>query len=360
MGGLVDLLAARREDIIQCFGHQLRELSDAPGPTLLDSLPALLDALEAALRAPGALPSALARRGERPVERPADSGGLARRVRELGLLRDCLLTLLEEPGGVRAEEQRALHHWLDGAVLDAVARWEEARDAELRRTAEYRDRFLGVAGHDLRNPLNAILLSATTLLRDESLPERTVRGLKRMASSAERLGRMIGELLDFTRGRLGAGLALHRKPVDLGAVCRGVVEGLEAATSPGALSLDTEGDVSGEWDADRVTQLVGHLVRSALDASPKDTPVTLRLRGEEDAVRLEVHPGAPLSEAVLPVLFEPFHREARAALGTAPSGLGLGLYLARQLALAHGGTLETRTTPEEGTTFTLRLPRRTP
>jgi signal transduction histidine kinase len=170
---------------------------------------------------------------------------------------------------------------------------------------------------------------------------------------------MIGELLDFTRGRLGAGLVLHRRPVDLGAVCRGVLEGLEEAASPGVTSLHVEGDVSGEWDEDRVRQLVGYLTRGALDASPKDTRVTLSLRGEADAVRLEVHPGAPIAETVLPVLFEPFHREARAAMDATPSGLGLSLYLARQLALAHGGTLEARTTPE-GTTFTVKLPRRAP
>ncbi|EAU68151.1 SdeK [Stigmatella aurantiaca DW4/3-1] len=233
----------------------------------------------------------------------------------------------------------------------------QKRESELRRAAEFRERFLGIVSHDLRNPLNAIALSAGALVREDALPARALKAAGRIVHSTERMGRMIGELLDFTRGRLGGGIPIVRRPGDLRPLCRHVLDELRVARPEREVLLKGEGQFQGDWDGDRLAQLVGNLAKNALDYSPDDTPVTVTLYDDGPRVRLEVHnEGEPIPASMLPELFEPFRRGAKAE-NAKPSGLGLGLFIARQIALAHGGRLEVRSTKDEGTCFTVYLPR---
>ncbi|SEU22612.1 sensor histidine kinase [Stigmatella erecta] len=234
------------------------------------------------------------------------------------------------------------------------------RESELRRAAEFRERFLGIVSHDLRNPLNAISLSAGALVREEGLSARAQKTAGRIVHSTERMGRMIGELLDFTRGRLGGGIPITRRPGDLRPLCRHVLDELRVARPDREVRLKGDGQFQGEWDGDRLAQLLGNLVKNALDYSPEDTPVTVSLHDEGAQVRLEVHnQGEPIPAEILPVIFEPFRRGVKAE-DAKPSGLGLGLFIARQIALAHGGALEVRSSREEGTRFIVSLPRALP
>ncbi|WP_257457419.1 PAS domain-containing protein [Archangium lipolyticum] len=233
-------------------------------------------------------------------------------------------------------------------------------EERLRQTAEFRERFLGIVSHDLRNPLGVITLSANMLLRQETLPERALRLSQRITLNAELMGRMIGDLLDLTRGRLGGGIPIAPAPVDLGLLGRRVLGELEVTHPARELRLEARGDLQGEWDQDRLAQLLGNLLRNALDYSPEDTPVTLTLQDEGPSIRIEVgNRGEPIPVELLPALFEPFRRgELRGHRRS--SGLGLGLYIVQQIALAHAGTIEARSTREEGTVFTVRLPRLVP
>jgi PAS domain S-box-containing protein len=236
----------------------------------------------------------------------------------------------------------------------------QQRERELRRAAEFRERFLGIVSHDLRNPLNAISLSAGALVREEGLSARAQKTAGRIVHSTERMGRMIGELLDFTRGRLGGGIPIARRPGDLRPLCRHVLDELRVARPDREVRLQGEGQFQGEWDGDRLSQLVGNLAKNALDYSPEHTPVTVSLHDEGERVRLEVHNhGEPIPAEILPVIFEPFRRGVKAE-DSKPSGLGLGLFIARQIALAHGGTLEVRSARGEGTRFIVSLPRAAP
>jgi PAS domain S-box-containing protein len=295
-----------------------------------------------------------------------DAEPLLRRVLETGeSVRGCTFS------AIPANDPGVLHHWVsdyfpvraaDGRVLGLGAVVVDVteptrKEEELRRAAEFRERFLGIVSHDLRNPLNAILLSANALMRSDCVVKQHLKAVRRIGDSAERMGRMIGDLLDFTRGRLGGGIPITRTPSNLRHICRHVLEELEAIHLERELRLSATGDFQGEWDADRLAQLLGNLGKNALDYSPEDTPVDFVLSDEGDTVRMAVHnAGTPIPEAQLPHLFEPFRR-AEEGGARVPSGLGLGLYIVQQIAEAHGGTVEVRSREGEGTTFIVSLPR---
>jgi PAS domain S-box-containing protein len=257
-----------------------------------------------------------------------------------------------------------------GAVLTARDETErlalEQQRAEslehLRSTAEFRERILGIVGHDLRNPLNAITLSARVLLVSEALPERELKAVRRIASSADRMVRMIGELLDFTRSRLGGGMPVDPRLADLSSICREALEELETSHPGSRLSLRVLGRGMGEWDAGRLSQVVSNLVGNALQYSPEGSPIHVTVDGREpQEVVLSVHnQGAPIPEHVLPELFEPFRRGSRDPSHSNGGGLGLGLYIVQQIILAHGGTLGAESHEGDGTTFTAKLPRVNP
>jgi signal transduction histidine kinase len=270
-----------------------------------------------------------------------------------------------------ANEPEVLHHWVGdyfpvrardgrvlgvgGVIMDITERKQQ--EVRMRQTAEFRERFLGVVSHDLRNPLNAILLSANALLHTEGIPASHTKMVRRIVTSGERMVRMIGELLDFTRGRLGGGIPIHPQPANLRHLCRHVLEELEVSHPGRELRLKAEGHFLGTWDPDRLTQLLGNLGKNALDYSPASTSVDFTLHDEGDTVRVEVHnEGPPIPCALLSGVFEPFRRAVEGD-GHPTSGLGLGLYIVERIAQAHGGTVAVRSTGEEGTTFTLRLPR---
>ncbi|HEX5753309.1 MAG TPA: ATP-binding protein [Archangium sp.] len=231
----------------------------------------------------------------------------------------------------------------------------------LRSTAEFRERFLGIVGHDLRNPLNAITLSARVLLVSEALPERELKAVRRIASSADRMARMISELLDFTRSRLGGGMPVDPCLADLSVICREALEELETSHPGSRLSLRVLGQGLGEWDAGRLSQVVSNLVGNALQYSPEGSPIRVTVDGRAShEVVLSVHnEGAPIPGDVLPELFEPFRRGTRENAHHG-GGLGLGLYIVQQIILAHGGTLGAESHAGDGTTFTARLPRENP
>jgi len=244
---------------------------------------------------------------------------------------------------------------ISSAVVTFVDVTELRRaEAAARQAAEFGEKLIGIVSHDLRNPLNAIHLSVTQLLHSETLSARDQRAAARVAKSADRMKRMIAELLDFTRGRLGGGIPIHRVPGDLRAVLRQGVEELEAAWPERTLRLKVEpGRYEGAWDADRLVQVVSNLGGNALQYSPQEAPVTFSLVDGGDSVVLEVHnAGNPIPPEALPHLFDPFRRASSEG-----GGLGLGLYIVEQVVRGHGGHIEVASTAEAGTTFRVVLPR---
>ena len=229
--------------------------------------------------------------------------------------------------------------------------------AERERMLEFEQQLIGIVSHDLRNPLNAILLGATALARSEALDERAAKSVRRIQSSAERATRLVKDLLDFTQARLGGGIPLRPGPMDLHALVRQVVEEVEVAYPERQLEVRQKGEARGEWDSDRIAQVVINLVTNALKYSPEDTPVRIITREEESHVSLSVcNAGAPIPSEKLTSIFEPLQR-ATAEVDKSGRSVGLGLYIVKHIVEAHGGTIDVTSTEAEGTRFTVRLPR---
>lgn len=230
---------------------------------------------------------------------------------------------------------------------------------ELKLALGFRDQVMGILGHDLRNPLAAIKAGASLLRRPEAAPADVARVASRIERSVDRAATMIAELLDFTHSRFKGVLPVAPGPCDLAEVCRHVVSELKAGNPDHTIELSVEGDCRGTWDRARLGQLASNLVGNALTHGAPAFPVRVSVRDEGEAVVLEVvNQGQPIPPESLPVIFEPFRRgENRSG---EQQGLGLGLYIVQQIALAHGGTVAVRSTAEAGTTFAVRLPRHGP
>jgi signal transduction histidine kinase len=241
-------------------------------------------------------------------------------------------------------------------VTDEVRSRGEALRQQQERLG-FEQQLIGIVSHDLRNPLAAIRLSAQTLLRGEELDARNTRAALRVQASTERALRLVRDLLDFTRARVGSGIPVERRPLDFHALVRGVVEELEAAYPEREVRLEQSGDGQGAWDEDRMVQVVENLVSNAFKYSPPDTPVRVTTRTGHDGVLLEVHnAGTPIDPELVPRIFEPMQR-AVAGVDAQARSVGLGLYIVKHLVEAHGGAIEVRSAEQEGTTFRVRLPR---
>jgi PAS domain S-box-containing protein len=245
------------------------------------------------------------------------------------------------------------------AIARDISEELRRREAAARRSG-FERQLIGIVSHDLRNPLNGILLSTQTLLRRRGLDERQATGITRIRDAAERMNRMIRDLLDFTQARLGRGLPMECAPLDLHELTRQVVDEVLLAYPDRRIEVVAEGDGHGSWDGDRLAQLLTNLLVNALSYSPPGTPVHVATRGKEDGVVLEVHnEGAPIPTEQLGRLFQPMER-GEIKHDRAGRSIGLGLFIVDSIVRAHGGTIQVRSTAEEGTTFRVWLPRQPP
>ncbi|WP_257457315.1 sensor histidine kinase [Archangium lipolyticum] len=228
---------------------------------------------------------------------------------------------------------------------------------EQKRAEQLRERLVGIVSHDLRSPLQSISLASEMLLRREDIPAPALTGVRRISRSAERMSRMITDLLDFTRARTGGGIPLQRRPGELVDLVRNTLEELEV-THPGRVVLSHgRGPYAGEWDLDRLAQVVTNLVGNALQHGAEDTPVEVDLREDGPELVLTVtNQGTPVPDTLLPHIFDPFRRAGSGA-HSSRQGLGLGLYIVQQIVLAHGGSIAVSSSEATGTRFTVRLPR---
>ena len=226
---------------------------------------------------------------------------------------------------------------------------------ELTETLRLNELFTAVLGHDLRNPLSAILNSANLLERvsKEDVVKQTAT---RMMNSGRRMSRMIDDMLDLTRARLGGGIPLRRQDTDLSQIAQRVIQEAQVSSPEGRFEIHVEGDLAGHWDADRLAQVTSNLIGNALEHGDRKDPIEITLNGtRSERVTLAVTNTGVIPEEVLPHLFDPF-RGGQRHLGRS-DGLGLGLYIVQQIVLAHRGRVNVET-DERRTTFLIEVPRR--
>jgi signal transduction histidine kinase len=229
----------------------------------------------------------------------------------------------------------------------------EAALTDARKTAELREQFIAVLGHDLRTPLASIDGGARILLQTP-LPEKTVRVVERIQRSAARMAGLIDNVLDFARGRLGGGLSLERVPDEgLRPVLEQVIAELQAAWPHRGIHWQLKLERPVFCNRARIAQLLSNLLANALTHGDPAGPVRVYARSSDEGFELSVSNwGEPISPDTVERLFQPF---SRASARPGQQGLGLGLYIASEIARAHDGSL-TVASSEEETRFTLRIP----
>lgn len=255
----------------------------------------------------------------------------------------------------------------DATVVEDVMRFNEGIDQSLARAmttyssevASSRDTFLAVLGHDLRNPLGA-LNSCVTLLSLTKDEAKRRRALAIAASSISTITAMISDLLEYTRSRLGKGVEVLAQPGDIAVLCREVLEEVRMVYPSRVIDTQITMQARAIFDAPRMRQVVTNLLGNAMQHGDSDKPVGLVLEQQRETIKLVVsNHGTPIPEDALQVIFNPLVQIKTAV--TEPherpsTSLGLGLYIAREIVMKHGGTIHVTSTAQNGTAFTVHLP----
>jgi signal transduction histidine kinase len=241
---------------------------------------------------------------------------------------------------------------IDQALTESIARFQ----AKLDRSREL---FVGMLGHDLRTPLSAIVNTARLMLARGTLSSADAKAASNIVSSSEHIKQMLSDLLDITATRLGGSLFIEPESTDLGSMCQQVIAEVQAAYPEHPVVLSLTGDLTGTWDAGRLSQVVSNLVQNALEHGAKHRPVAVSVIGENGDVVLTVHnEGPPIPRSAQQRMFEPMVKAQDITGGQQTSpGLGLGLYIARSIVHAHRGSIDVESSESTGTTFTVRLPK---
>ncbi len=231
------------------------------------------------------------------------------------------------------------------------------RDADATR--EFLQQLLAIVGHDLRNPLHAIAMSADLLRTALVGQPELLDVVKRVCQAADRSTRIASDLLDLSQSQLVGAIAIAPAVVDFGLHARQIVDEYRAAHPDREICLEVRGPAIGTWDGSRLMQALSNLLANAVQHARADRPVTVEVEGTADAMSVAVHNwGTPIPESLKPDLFKPFRRGAQPS--TVEKSLGLGLHIVERIIVAHGGSIELESTAETGTRFRFWLPKSAP
>jgi signal transduction histidine kinase len=328
------------------FASTLPVLGGEAGGSLRNHLPLVLDTIVRDLEQPQSRAESIAKsEGRAPAsltETAAQSHGLARArsgltieqlIAEYRVLRSCVLRLWADahpPDQEAIEDTMRFNEAIDQAVSESVAFYH----AEVER---WRSLFLGVLGHDLRGPLNAMLMAAEVMAR-KAKETAVAEPANALVRNGHRLQTLLDSLLEYNKSALGVGIMIHRSKVDLAALCKDEVDVLRAALPATQIVFKAEGDTSGYFDGSRVREAVANLVFNAAQHGQSVAPVTLMVAVHDGGVQVSTeNETEPIPHEVLQNLFEPLRRYATDAPRDSRGNLGLGLFIVREIARAHGG-----------------------
>lgn len=255
-------------------------------------------------------------------------------------------TIVHDIAAYVARDRDKYEHELLKARKEATRLHAEAKDRAL-----FAEQMIGIVSHDLRNPVSTILL-ATELLRHGELTPQQERTVASIGRAAERATSLIGDLLDFTQARLGAGLSCTPASIDLHTVVADALDELRVAYPDRELRHVRTGNARCNGDAGRVVQLVGNLVSNAIAYGQHGKPVTVTTTGSEPCTLAVHNEGPAIPEPLQAALFEPM---TRGTTTTSARSVGLGLYIVREIVRAHDGEIAVHSSDDDGTTFTVTL-----
>jgi len=234
----------------------------------------------------------------------------------------------------------------------------EAAEEEARRIGTLQERLMAVVGHDLRTPLQAVVLGTQVLTMRGGLSESQATTVARVASSAARMNGIIRDLLDFSRARQGGGIAVNRVPMDATATFQRAVAELQQLHPGRRIAFRAPGELPCTGDPERLLQVASNLVGNALQHGPAEGAVSVEVRGTPREITLSVHnEGPPIPPEARGAIFEPFRRARGDGASELPGSIGLGLFIVREIARAHGGEVICASAEGLGTTFTVTFPR---
>lgn len=275
---------------------------------------------------------------------------------------------MEEYRALRASIHRVVQEHKSEATVDDIVRLQEALDQVIvegvcwygGQIERGRQLFLSIFGHDLRNPISAASMCAEALLLDERLSSESTVAAVRIRNSVVRMSRMIEDLLDFTRTGLGTRLPTARARMDLCAVVAKTIDELRAAHPTRDIRLDAPPELWGDWDSERLAQMMSNLIGNAVQHGDPLSPVSVSLRADPDqVVRITVHNHGPaIAPEFRQKIFDPLVRGVvlEAEFRNSKPSVGLGLYISREIAKAHGGSIDVESSEDQGTTFMVKLP----
>jgi len=250
---------------------------------------------------------------------------------------------------IQLPEVTRFNETIDQAIAELVRRYAGKNEV-------LNDRFVGVLSHELRNPLNTIGLLAQVL--DKSLLEEGQRdSVARIQKNVASISRMIDDLAIMVRSRMALGLSLAKESADLGALTEETLEQLKLSNPAASFTLEKMGDVTGTWDKSRLQQMVFNLTSNAVTHSSDQQAHIMVRAAATDVVLTISNRGTPIPTDQQPLIFEPFIHKGEAAAAQPSSGLGLGLFVVREIVQAHQGSIEVISNEHQGTIFTVRLPR---
>jgi signal transduction histidine kinase len=283
-----------------------------------------------------------------------DSGfNLEQAISEYRALRSSILFLWVQSrpasDDVVLPEVTQFNETIDQAIAEIIRRYAD-------RAERYSDVFLGVLTHEVRNPLNIIEISGQRL-KATALEETQSRSLERILRAVRIVDGLMNDLAILVRSRMRVPLPIMRAAADLGEICEQALEDVRATQSEVVVELRKTGDLSGNWDRERLGQVVFNLVMNALThASGKQIRISAESRGPDVELRV-TNQGTPIPPELQNSIFDPFVRREVASPGLIKSGLGLGLFIVREIVTGHDGEVGVTSNESEGTIFTVRLPR---
>jgi len=374
--GLADFITTNREPILAEWEAFARTCAPASGSMDIDALRdhagAMLTVIATDLKTPqGKRQQSEKSKGNAPAtgvkktaaeehgaDRAESGFSIEQMVSEYRALRASVIRLWTKAQGEISpddvDDLTRFNEAIDQALAESVTRYTQDLDHS-------KEMFLAILGHDLRTPLGAVVTSAKFMLETGELKEPHLTLTSRIAKSSTRMNHLVGDLLDFTRSRLGNGIPIVRAPLKMERVAGDVVDEISAAYPNRTIHLQVSSPQQGEWDCARISQVLTNLIGNALEHGFDGAVIDVTVGGENGETTVAVHNlGAPIPARLLREIFHPMKRNATTgrAVVTGPSGnLGLGLYIADRIVNAHKGRIEVESSEAAGTTFTVHLPK---